>query len=208
VVPEISGPSNGETWVTTSFLANTYEASCLPAGEYRFEAYLNGRLVDSKTVESSHRADRAALLDRRLGMALCVPDGWAPKAQPGLEGLVSKWESGHGTQGAVVMRLDRHSDEARSYGDGDAARMLAWAMRRFPRVLPHGVRARGSVSAESFPDLYPSVGREFKFAHGRLLAVAGYDEAHVGWVGLVYGSNGFADGDGRLVLRSLTQRIA
>jgi tetratricopeptide (TPR) repeat protein len=208
VVPEISGPSNGQTSGVASFLAQTYEASCLPAGQYRFEAYLNGRLADSQVVTSSHRVDRAPLLDRRLGMALCVPDGWAPKAQPGLEGLVSKWESEGGTQGAVVMRLDRHSDDARSYGDGDAARMLEWALRRFPRVLPRGVKARGAVTADAFPGLYPSIGRELKFANGRVLAVAGYDPGNVGWVGLVYGRRGFADGDGRLVLRSLTQRIA
>jgi tetratricopeptide (TPR) repeat protein len=212
VIPEISGPSDGQPSQVTRFFEQTFEPRCLPPGEYRFEAYLNGNLVSSQVVDSSHGAARRPELDRRLGMALCVPETWRSKAQPGLEGLVSKWESRGGTQGVAVIRLDRHADINRIYGNDDAQRMLTWALRRFPRVVPRGLKPIGPGASGDFANFYPAVARGYAYgtgpARGRMLAVAGYDGEHVGWVGVVYGRGDFALGDGGIVLGSLTQRIA
>jgi tetratricopeptide (TPR) repeat protein len=225
VLPDISGiagrseddyqedPRRMRRFQIMRSLEVTVPPSCLPAGTYRLEAYLNGHLADVTVAERSDSGVLRADVDRQIGMALCRPRNWRRLADPRLAGVVSSWRSPDGARGAIVMKLDRHVDPRRSgrYDDGDAVRMLDWALRRFPGVLPRPLR-RGSIEwTAPFAGFRAAIRRSYAYparagrAAGHVLATAGYDADDVGWVGAVFGPGGYVDAQGRDIVVSLTR---
>lgn len=89
-IPGVSGPvdnfqvkrSQGSLEIERSFLAQTGYTRCLPAGSYKAEVYLNGRLTPDPavTTNSANGFKPVSLSDLNVG--LCRPENWRPFDPP------------------------------------------------------------------------------------------------------------------------------
>ena len=107
VIPEVSVPAtvdpDGARWFQlTRYLTTVSPPACLPAGGYRVELYVNGRLA-AEASDAKDFGTYAAHVAPDLTMALCRPQDWVRRGdrQPG---LIDGFQSADGAYGVYGAR--------------------------------------------------------------------------------------------------------
>lgn len=93
-------PETDGYWGNTNALMYDEPRSCVQAGRYRLELYLNGRLANS--AEGTHDEEYMPLTAQDIGFAMCRPPDWVEARTPGWSVGVT---SPDGSRGVVALRL-------------------------------------------------------------------------------------------------------
>lgn len=203
-------PKGGFRFQQVRYLERTMFPTCLRPGEFRLEAYLDGRLVANEVTDAEFR-ELEADSDPTFGIAVCRPDIWKRAVPKGLAGVASTWASPDGSRRAVVLKLDRDAYRPTVPVDEDAVDTLDWAVNRFERLFPGRARAHAVEWSGGFAGLESAIRRPYALTGGRsgrrhMLAGAGYYGEYVAWIGAVIGPRSFVDGAGYDIFTSLTVR--
>ncbi len=140
VIPEISQTvtpqvnAEGRLFQLSPYLGRILPAQCLPAGNYRVELFVNGRLA----AEASGNADfgsYAPYLARDMTVGMCRPPDWI-RREDRLPGLIDGFQSADLGYGVYVARLP---------------------MLDSLRDLPDVTATVEDIAIQSFTDLFPAV---------------------------------------------------
>ncbi len=130
-------PSSDVAFVRRERLDVTVPPRCLPAGSYRVEAYVNGRLAATAETTTEIETDGAVLLEG-LGVNVCSPPGWEKVRIDGgvVEGLVAP----DGSAGLIGTRVPAGAAPGRGPAQTRAA--LAAGLEQLGPELPGPVLER------------------------------------------------------------------
>jgi len=195
VLPEISGPvakggllpaGPGYSSSNPSYVSLSTPATCLPAGQYKVDLYVNGQLAGSATTPGNWPTLQAARF-RQVDAAICAPPNWQPlsvSSTPGADGYFTA----NASAGVVVFTIP-----GAALGSAQAnPAALAFLMRKVvagfaSSVLP-GLVPKGPDQATSFFMNF-SDGRfqDWTFNGGKLISGVGMSPSGEIYVGLSYG---------------------
>jgi tetratricopeptide (TPR) repeat protein len=183
VLPQVSGlvspriNTAGEYFDELDYLSATAIPRCLPAGRYRVELYVNGRLsTPEPPVEEA--ADFGALSGTAmpdLNLRLCRPADWT-RWQTATEGLADGYVSPDGRRGVFAFRF-HHPGGVAAYESGQTA-APAFYLERVLTVLQGqlgGPPAYSRPGVKYFLGMQGVVSRWYTYPGGQLLIAAGLD---------------------------------
>jgi tetratricopeptide (TPR) repeat protein len=186
------------------YLGLTTPAACLPAGQYRLELYVNGKLAF--TGNKSMNVPRKAASLRGLGAGLCMPSDWRQSSKR-MPGLVDGYRSPDGSSGSYVFSLSPALIGAGQITSAaEASRILDRVLVRFRDLLPQ-TPTNPQAGGPDVPNLPGALIRSYRLGSGRMLAAIGQTPDQQLLVELVYGPQPtFADGTASSIFSSLADR--
>ena len=142
VLPELSGPVRPGGMVgdssfyssnNPSYVSASSPATCLPAGNYRVEIYVNGQLAGSATAKGSWPELHAVRFSDVDG-AICVPAGWASAGDvgAGTAGYAAKDFS----SGVFLLGIPKQAAAALASSQPDLASLMSLLPDNFKSILP------------------------------------------------------------------------
>ncbi len=191
VVPEISTSNapgqgtDGRYFSLAPYLSQVSPPQCLPAGQYKVEIFINGRLAAEGSVESNF-SDYQAFLGRDLTAAFCRPPDWIRRTD-GIPGLIDGFTSPDAQRGAYVARygipgsLLTLSDVSAQVEDMTVNAFSAW----FPAQPTFDSGA--GTSAAYFEGLSNTAWRWYDYGTGVVEVGAGVTADGAVALGMVYG---------------------
>ncbi len=194
-VPELSGPVRGgelrfdpsshQAFVRRERLDVTVPPRCLPAGRYRVEAYVNGRLAETADTTDGIESGGAELLEG-AGVKLCSPPDWKRVKLDG--GVIEGITSPDGKAGLLLTRVPAGAAPGRGPAQTKAA--LAAGVRQLEPKLPGRVLERNRFRGP-FLDatIAPTEALRTK-GGGAIAAAARLGQGEI-LVGAVYGPKSF-----------------
>lgn len=167
-LPEVSGPVYHHQikrvqvpWleIEGSFLANTGYTRCLPAGRYRAELYLNGRLTSDPAATMNPPSDLTPVSLYDLNVGLCRPGSWRPIDLPrefkDRGDLLYGFQTGEGNPAAFVFTFYVPRSFARLEIISRVQTRLKQAGIKSPGVfIPYDSREAGDLTAPSAAAFY------------------------------------------------------
>ncbi len=191
VIPEISRPAgvgtgpDGRLYQLSSYMGAVHPPACLPAGEYRAEIYVNGRLAGVGQAEP-HSWQSTAAVARDLTLAFCRPPEWQPM-EDRLPGLIDGYLAADGERGVYAARygLPRSLGRLPAISTEMMRITIESFAERFP-ATPRHVEEWGTTN-EYFMGLGATAWRWYDFGTGYVRAGAGLSPDGAVVVALVYG---------------------
>jgi tetratricopeptide (TPR) repeat protein len=197
VLPEISGPVNSGGLISLnpgyasnnpSYVSGTSPATCLPAGHYRVELYVNGRLAGSTTTTGSWPALQAVRFNE-VDAAICTPQGWRafPRIGPGADGSIAPDQS----SGAFILSIPKAAAGSLAGNTAALLGVMESTVKSFSgsagSVLP-GIHSAGRAQSTPF-FMSSSNGQQetWTYQHGVVLSGVGTAANGEVYVGMTWG---------------------
>lgn len=199
VLPEPSGiatlgvEEDGRHFGLTGYLPLTLPHRCLPAGRYRVEIYVNGRLVGEAEQESTFD-ELVASVDRDLAVGFCRPPDWEP-TEAGLPGILSGDVAPDGLRGVYIMRLEFPGEFDDLPAEDRARAFIGQVPGTFPSLFPAPPSFVREEDTRFFMGLEGPVVQRYAYDGGEVLIGAGIDEDGAVVVGLVFAPAEDFEGD-------------
>lgn len=203
VLPELSGPVGtgglislhpGYASNNPSYVSGSSPATCLPAGKYRVELYVNGRLAGSATATGAWPVLQAVRFNE-VDAAICTPTGWQPfpNVGPGGDGYIAPDQS----SGAFIVSIPKAAAGALAGDTQGLITVMEQTVKGFSggggSILP-GVQSTGRAQSTAF---FMSSGNgqaeTWNYKNGVVLSGVGTAANGQVYVGLTWGPS-----DGKL----------
>lgn len=193
VLPELSGPvrpggmvgdSSGYASNNPSYVSASTPATCLPAGRYRVQIYINGHLAGSGAATGTWPALHAVRFSDVDG-AICVPSGWVSVGDigAGTAGYSAPDES----SGVFMLSIPKRAAAALAASQADLANLMSVLPTNFKSILPGLAAAAKPRSTAFFMSSDNGQLQQWRYKNGVVLTGVGTSSNGQVYVGMTWG---------------------
>lgn len=193
VLPELSGPvrpggmvgdSSGYASNNPSYVSASSPATCLPAGHYRVQLFVNGKLAGSATDTGSWPALHAVRFSDVDG-AICVPAKWqsAGEIGAGTAGYAAPDES----SGVFMLSIPKQAASALASSQPDLANLMGVLPDNFKSILPGLAKEDKPSSTPFFMSSDNGQLQHWRYKNGVVLTGVGTSSNGQVYVGMTWG---------------------
>jgi tetratricopeptide (TPR) repeat protein len=197
VLPDVSGTITlneykGTYWNKQPYLSVTYPPRCLPAGDFRAELYVDGRLRSVATASAKFEPLEPTLA-RDLNIALCRPSDWK-RSQRALPGVSDGYVSAKEDRGVYIFRVHPPASVGQQ-PERTAAKTLEATLTRFGSWFPSRPTFVENAENQDFMGMRGSVRRWYRFKAGEALAGGGMDDDGNVVIVIIFGPDNYFNSD-------------
>ena len=193
VLPELSGPvrpggmvgdSSGYASNNPSYVSASSPATCLPAGRYRVQIYVNGHLAGSAKATGSWPALHAVRFSDIDG-AICVPAGWKPAGDVGAG--TAGYAAPDFSSGVFLLSIPKRAASALAASQPDLASLMSLLPDNFKSILPGLTKEDKPSSTPFFMSSDNGQLQHWRYRKGVVLTGVGTSSNGQVYVGMTWG---------------------
>jgi tetratricopeptide (TPR) repeat protein len=197
VLPELSGPvapgglsqitNNSYASNNVSYVADSDPATCLPAGDYRIQLFVNGQLAGQATTTAGWQGLHAVRFSD-VDAAMCVPGNY--QVVPDTSAGEDAYFAPNGSGGALILAIPKAAAPALASSQSDLSTLMDDVVHGFASggLLTGLTAASKPSSTPFFMSSSDGQSQQWSYDHGQVISGVGVTGGQI-YVGLAFGPN-------------------